>query len=106
MFEIKGKYATALITTDNIEEEAIAQITTLINNVASEGSKIVIMPDVHAGKGCVIGTTMTITNRIVPNLVGVDIGCGVLAIEVPMDMDYQKLQDVISNNVPAWYECS
>ncbi len=101
MFEIKGKYATALITTDNIEEEAIAQITTLINNVASEGSKIVIMPDVHAGKGCVIGTTMTITNRIVPNLVGVDIGCGVLAIEVPMDMDYQKLQDVISNNVPA-----
>ena len=101
MFEIKGKYATALITTDNIEEEAIAQITTLVNNPASEGSKIAIMPDVHAGKGCVIGTTMTIKNRVVPNLVGVDIGCGVLALEVPMNIDYVKLQEVINRSVPA-----
>lgn len=100
MFEIKGKYTTALITTDNIEEEAISQITELINHPAAQGSKVVIMPDVHAGKGCVIGTTMTITDRIVPNLVGVDIGCGVLAVKVPNVIDFAKLDKVIRDYIP------
>jgi len=101
MFTIKGKYAEALITTENIEAEAIAQITELVNHPATLGSKISIMPDVHAGKGCVIGTTMTIDDRVVPNLVGVDIGCGVLALEVPMTVDFEKLQKVIDEHVPS-----
>lgn len=104
MFEIKGKYAVALVTTENIEEEAIGQITELVNHECSEGSKIVIMPDVHAGAGCVIGTTMTITNRVVPNLVGVDIGCGVLAVEIlDKELDFDKLQSVIDKYVPSGF---
>lgn len=104
MFEIKGKYATALITTQNIEEEAIAQITELVNNEASKNSYIAIMPDVHAGAGCVIGTTMTITDRVVPNLVGVDIGCGVLAVEIQNEnLDFAALQEVIDKYVPAGF---
>jgi tRNA-splicing ligase RtcB (3'-phosphate/5'-hydroxy nucleic acid ligase) len=102
MFELKGKYTTALITTDNIEEEAISQVVNLINHPASLNSKIVIMPDVHAGAGCVIGTTMTITDRVVPNLVGVDIGCGVVAYKIPAkDIDFAKLQAVIDAEVPS-----
>lgn len=104
MFEIQGKYAKALITTDNIEEEAISQITEMVNNWAVDGVNdgIVIMPDCHAGKGCVIGTTMKIKDRIVPNLVGVDIGCGVLAIEVPTnEIDLEKLDKAIHKVVPS-----
>ena len=104
MFEIKGKYATALITTLNIEEQALAQVTQLVNNEASLGSKIAIMPDVHAGKGSVIGTTMTIVDRVVPNLVGVDIGCGVLAVRIEKgELDFEKLQSVINNFVPSGF---
>jgi tRNA-splicing ligase RtcB (3'-phosphate/5'-hydroxy nucleic acid ligase) len=101
MFTIKGKYAEALITTDNIEVEAIAQVTELVNHPASMGSKIAIMPDVHAGKGSVVGTTMTITDRVVPNLVGVDVGCGVLALKVPLEIDFVKLQEAIDKHVPS-----
>lgn len=101
MFTIQGKYTQALITTDNIENEAISQVTELVNHPASLGSKIVIMPDVHAGKGSVVGTTMTIVDRVVPNLVGVDIGCGVLALKVPNIIDFKLLQDVIDKYVPS-----
>ena len=102
MFEIKGKYATALITTENIEEEAIAQVTELVNHPASKGSKLAIMPDAHAGKGCVIGTTMTIIDRVVPNLCGVDIGCGVLAVEIAKgELNFAALQAVIDKYVPS-----
>lgn len=103
MFDIKGKYATAFITTDNIEEEAIAQVTELVNSPASFASKIVIMPDVHAGKGCVIGTTMTIVDRVVPNLVGVDIGCGVSAYKITSDINFKDLQDIIDRYVPSGF---
>jgi tRNA-splicing ligase RtcB len=105
MFEIKGKFSTAKVMTDNIEEEAIAQITELVNNQASEGSKIVIMPDVHAGKGCTIGTTMTFSDKIVPNLVGVDIGCSVSMSIIQggewMQHDLKKLDEVIRKVVPS-----
>jgi RNA-splicing ligase RtcB len=80
MLELKGKYNTAKVFTDVVEETAISQIVTLCNEEFSSGSTIRIMPDVHAGAGCTIGTTMTITDKVVPNLVGVDIGCGVLAV--------------------------
>lgn len=103
MFELNGKYATAKIMTDNIEESAITQITELINNRVADGSNIVIMPDVHAGAGCTIGTTMTYTDKIVPNLVGVDIGCTVSAHALApwVDMDLEKLDNVIRKFIPA-----
>jgi len=73
---IEGKYNNAVIFTDNIEEKAAQQIKELCNQRFASGSRIRIMPDAHAGAGCTIGTTMTIQDKIVPNLVGVDIGCG------------------------------
>src|SRR5690606_13112783 len=82
MIEITGKYNTAKVYTDNIDEGAIAQITELCNQEFVKDSVIRIMPDAHAGAGCTIGTTMTISDKIVPNLVGVDIGCGMETIKL------------------------
>ena len=82
MVEIRGKYNVAKVFTDNIEETAVGQVITLCNQPFAKGQKIRIMPDVHAGAGCVIGTTMTITDKIVPNLVGVDIGCGMHVVKL------------------------
>lgn len=78
MLELKGKYNTAKVFTDNIDAETISQIINLCNQQSMEKSKIRIMPDCHAGAGCTIGTTMTIEDKVIPNLVGVDIGCGML----------------------------
>lgn len=72
MLELKGKYNTAKVFTDNIDAETISQIINLCNQQSMEKSKIRIMPDCHAGAGCTIGTTMTIEDKIVPNLVGVE----------------------------------
>lgn len=77
MTEVIGKYNTAKVFTDNLETEAYKQILNMMNQVWSKDLKVRIMPDVHAGAGCTIGTTMTIKDKICPNLVGVDIGCGV-----------------------------
>lgn len=74
MKEIKGKYNTAKVFTDDIEETAASQIQELMDQEFVKGSKVRIMPDCHAGAGCTIGTTMTITDKVVANLVGVDIG--------------------------------
>ena len=82
MFELSGKYNTCKIFTDNCDNETISQLTDLLNQESVKGSKIRIMPDTHAGKGCVIGTTMTLQDKVIPNLVGVDIGCGMLAIKL------------------------
>lgn len=75
MIELKGKHNTAKVFTDNIDKETISQVIELLNQSFTANSKIRIMPDCHAGKGCVVGTTMTLTDKVVPNLVGVDIGC-------------------------------
>ena len=75
MLELTGKYNSCKVFTDNIDSETISQLTNLLNQPFIQGSKVRIMSDCHSGKGCVIGTTMTITDKIVPNLVGVDIGC-------------------------------
>lgn len=80
MIEIKGVHNTAICYTDEIEETAYTQIESVLNEEAFKNSKIRIMPDVHAGKGCTIGTTMTITDKVVPNMVGVDIGCGMYTV--------------------------
>jgi len=84
MYEVQGKYTTALITTNDIESTCVGQITQLINH-PSFSNKVAIMPDCHAGKGCVIGFTMPLTNSVCPNLIGVDIGCGMNGIK------YKKL---------------
>ena len=75
MLEVSGKYNQAKIFTDVVDQASIAQVIELCNQEFTAGSRIRLMPDVHAGAGCTVGTTMTITDRVVPNLVGVDIGC-------------------------------
>lgn len=76
MLEIKGKVNTAVCFAKTVENESIEQIQRMCDHEFTRGSRIRIMPDVHAGKGCTIGTTMTIQDKAVPNIVGVDIGAG------------------------------
>lgn len=82
MIELKGKHNIAKVFTDNIDNATISQVTALLNQGSIADSNIRIMPDTHAGAGCVIGTTMTIADKVIPNLVGVDIGCGILAVKL------------------------
>lgn len=96
MLEVKGFFATAKIFTDTLESSAQGQIQALCNQPLTNGSKIRIMPDVHAGKACTIGTTMTITDKVVPNIVGVDIGCGMLTVKLKEKrVDLPKLDSFI-----------
>ena len=76
MFEIEGRYATAKCFATVVEDEAIEQVRTMCDTKFTEGCQVRIMPDVHVGAGCTIGTTMTVKDKVVPNVVGVDIGCG------------------------------
>lgn len=103
MFEIVGKYNTAKVYADIVEQEAYSQIQNLVNQKFSEGSNIAIMADTHAGAGCVIGFTQTIKDKVVPNLVGVDIGCGMLVLKVSKDfiIDLPKLDKVIHQKIPS-----
>ena len=104
MLELKGKYNTAKVFTDNIDNETISQVIELLNQDYIKDAKIRIMPDCHAGTGCVIGTTMTISDKVCPNLVGVDIGCGMMAVRIAeKDVDLPKLDDVINTYVPAGF---
>ena len=101
MFEIKGKINTAVCYAKVVEDEAIEQIRRMCDYEFTEGSKIRIMPDVHAGKGCTIGTTMTVTDKAVPNIVGVDIGCGMYTVNLGKDdIDFGKL-DEAAHFVPS-----
>ena len=102
MKEVQGKFNMAKIFADTIEDASLDQIKVLCNSEFAEGCQIRIMPDVHAGKGCTIGTTMTIKDKIVPNLVGVDIGCGMATYVLQeSDIDLKKLDDFIHQNIPA-----
>ena len=104
MIELKGKYNIAKVFTDNIEETAVAQIVELCNQEFTKDSQIRIMPDTHAGSGCVIGITMTIQDKIVPNLVGVDIGCGMICIELGLvDINLRKVDEYIRKNIPSGF---
>lgn len=101
MKEVQGKYNKACIFTDVVDDKSIEQVKLLCDQSFTEGSRIRMMPDIHAGAGCTIGTTMTIRDKIVPNLVGVDIGCGMLAVQVEEEhIDYSKLDDTIRQNIP------
>ena len=101
---IVGTNNSAIVYTSALEEKAMQQIKELCNQKYSSGSKIRIMPDVHAGAGCTIGTTMTIQNKIVPNLVGVDIGCGMECIQIEeKEIDLERLDAVIHKYIPAGF---
>jgi len=99
--EIKGKVNTALCYAKVVEDEAIEQIKRMCDFPMTEGSKIRIMPDVHSGKGCTIGTTMTIKDKAVPNVVGVDIGCGMYTVNLgKKDIDLEKF-DMAAFSIPS-----
>lgn len=104
MIELSGKYSSAKVFTDVIEPDAISQIITLCSQELSKDSKIRIMPDVHAGTGCTIGTTMTITDKAVPNMVGVDIGCGMETVKIKeKHIELQKLDKLIYEKIPSGF---
>ena len=106
MLEIKGKVNTAICYAKVIEDEAIHQIRRMCDYDMTAGSKIRIMPDVHAGKGCTIGTTMTIVDKAVPNVVGVDIGCGMYTVNLGKgEIDFEKLDEAchfIPSGMNVW----
>ena len=102
---IKGKYAEGNIFAKTVEDEALKQVLNLLDQPFTKGSYMAFMPDIHAGKGCVIGTTMNITEGVCPNLVGVDIGCGMLVIRLRTDKhDLAKLDEVINTLVPSGFD--
>lgn len=104
MIEIKGKVNTALCYAKVVEEEAVQQIRRMCDYEFTAGSKVRIMPDVHAGKGCTIGTTMTITDKVVPNIVGVDIGCGMYTVKLgAAEIDFEKV-DKAAHEIPSGRE--
>ena len=101
MLEIKGKVNTAICYANVIEEEAIEQIRRMCDYEFTAGSRIRIMPDVHAGAGCTIGTTMTVVDKAVPNVVGVDIGCGMYTVNLGKSaLDFEKL-DEAAHYIPS-----
>lgn len=104
MIELKGKYNEAKVFTDVVDEASISQVLLLLNQEFVSGSKIRLMPDIHAGSGCTIGTTMTIADKIVPNLVGVDIGCGMETIKIKEShIELQKLDKLIYEKIPSGF---
>ena len=102
MVEIRGKFNTALCYTPALEPTAEGQIRALCDQEAFAGSKIRVMPDVHAGKGCTIGTTMTIADKVVPGMVGVDIGCGMETVRLAeKEIDFSALDALIRKEIPC-----
>jgi RNA-splicing ligase RtcB len=104
MFELQGKFASAKVFADTADEASITQVIGLLNQSYVEGSRVRMMPDIHAGAGCTIGTTMTIRDKICPNLVGVDIGCGMETVRIRENhIEPQKLDRVIREGIPAGF---
>ncbi|HEC42915.1 MAG TPA: RtcB family protein [Bacteroides sp.] len=103
--KIHGTYNTALVFNDNVDQESHRQIQEFCNQEIFAGTQIRIMPDVHAGKGCVIGYTANLGDKIVPNLIGLDIGCGILATNLGrLDIKYDKLDKYIRKNIPHGFK--
>lgn len=104
MIEIKGTHNRALVFTDTIEDTTKQQVEQLCNLPFLQDTKIRMMPDLHAGKGCTVGTTMTITDKVVPNFVGVDLGCGMICVKLSLqkeEINFEKLDKTIKKNVPS-----
>ena len=105
MLTIGGKFNTAKVFIDKIDDTAAEQLETLCNQSFVEGCKIRIMPDVHAGAGCVIGFTADLGERVIPNIVGVDIGCGMLTVDLGFNhVDFDKLDRIIRDKIPSGAE--
>ncbi len=105
MITIEGEHSQAIVYSDELESSAREQILTLCNQGYTEGGNIRVMPDVHAGAGCTIGTTMKITDKAVPNLVGVDIGCGMETIRIRNgNIELQKLDKLIYDSIPSGFK--
>ena len=105
MMEICGKYGSAKVFTDVIDQSSISQIYNLLNQPFVDGCKVRMMPDVHAGVGCVVGTTMEVRDKVCPNLVGVDLGCGMeVAVLKEKRLELQKLDKVIHERIPSGME--
>lgn len=106
MFEIKGRINTAVCYARVVEEGAIEQIRRMCDYELTAGSRIRIMPDVHAGKGCTIGTTMTVRDKVCPNIVGVDIGCGMYTVKLAdKHPDFEKIDEIchyIPSGMKVW----
>lgn len=105
MKEVKGKYGTAKIFTDLVEDSAVDQVKMLMDQEFVDGCRVRMMPDIHAGCGCVIGTTMEVKDKICPNLVGCDIGCGMHTTIIPATTfpDFEKLDHVIREHIPSGF---
>lgn len=102
---VKGVYNEAKVFTDRVDSECLGQIRGLLDLEAFQGAQIRIMPDCHAGASCVIGFTADLGEKIIPNIVGVDIGCGMLTVELgKTEIDYARLDDVIRRFVPSGRE--
>lgn len=104
MLELKGKFGEAKVFTDVVDGKSISQVINFLNQPYAEGAHIRMMPDIHAGAGCTIGTTMTIKDKICPNLVGVDIGCGMETVRIKENhIEPQKLDMVIRDGIPSGF---
>jgi len=104
MLEFKGRYNDAKVFNANLDKVSTDQVYELLNNESFKDSKIRYMPDIHAGAGCTIGTTMTITDKVVPNFVGVDIGCGVIFAKLKdKEIDFAKLDKVVRKFIPSGF---
>lgn len=103
MLELRGQFNTAKVFTDNIDSETISQVIQLMNMPYMADCQTRIMPDCHAGAGCVVGTTIQLKDKVVPNLVGVDIGCGMLAIRLNGNIDLEKIDSIINEKVPSGF---
>jgi len=102
MLEVKGKFNTAKVFTDNIENEAIEQLIELCDQPFVEGCKVRIMPDTHKGASCVIGFTADLGDKVIPNIVGVDIGCGMLTVDLgKVKFDLEALDKIIYEYIPS-----
>ena len=102
---VEGLYNQAVVYTDVVEDTALAQIRMLCDQEFVKGARIRIMPDVHTGAGCTIGTTMTIKDAVVPNLVGVDIGCGMEIIRIKgRRLELEKFDKLIYEKIPSGFD--
>lgn len=102
---IRGKFNSARVFNDNVDEESSRQIREFCDQEIFAGLRIRIMPDVHAGKGCVIGYTANLGDKVVPNLIGLDIGCGILVTRLGKpDMKFEKLDRFIRQNIPSGFK--
>lgn len=101
MFTLNGKYNNCKVFADTVDNATISQIINVLNQESSKDSQIRIMPDCHAAKASVVGTTMTIKDKIIPNLVGADLGCGVSAVKIKGKVEFEKLDKFIRFEIPS-----